>query len=246
MKKILFISVILTFTISIYSQKLDITSHTLKDSSFSKKYEITANYPQIDFGPEALMGVRGIASDVNTEVMKVMNGIMLPFRELSTGDTLPCPQPINILEINYTIIYKDNGYLSFLFETYSSPRCAAHPMTFRTSFNYSYTNKGLLTVDSLFAPGSGWLQKISSICIEELRLRAKRDQLETDDMITSGASPLASNFNTFTINDYTLDIIFNLYQVGPYVWGFQTVSIPWDKLTTMIDPSGPLGFLIKK
>ncbi|MEO8512297.1 MAG: RsiV family protein [Ignavibacteria bacterium] len=246
MKSITAFVIVFLITFSAYSQKLNITSHTIKDSSSAKKYEITAYYPQIDFGPDALMGVRGMAMDINIEIDSLVAHIINPFKEQSSGEEIPCPQPLNNMEVNYTTLYKNNGYLSFLFETYSSPRCAAHPMTFRTTFNYSYTGKGLLTVDSLFTPGSGWLEYISKYCINELKSRAKKDQLDNiDDMILSGASAKPENFNTFTVNDYTLDIHFNLYQVGPYVWGFQAVSIPWKDLLKMIDPQGPVGFLIK-
>ncbi len=244
--KALITSILILLTISVYSQKLNITSHTIKDTSSVKKYEITANYPQIDFGPDALMGVRGIASDINIEIDSLIARIIDPFKNESTADNPQCPQDLNILEMNYTTAYKNNSYLSFMFETYISPRCAAHPMTYRNSFNYSYTNKGLLTIDSLFTPGSEWLNYISKYCINELKTRAKKDGLENnDESINSGASAKAENFSTFTVNDHTLDIYFNLYQVGPYVWGFQTVSIPWKNLKKMLDPAGPLGFMMK-
>lgn len=231
MKKFLALFILLLFSYSLNSQSLNITSHTHNDSSSSKKYQITANYPLIDFGPDALMGVRGIASDINSEIMRIINGQFTPFKQQAADDTFSCPERQSTLEINYTTIYKSNGYLCFMFETFSDPRCAAHPMTFRTSFNYSFTTKGLLAIDSLFSPGSCWLEYISEYCIKELRSRAKRDQLDNiEDMITGGASAKSDNFYCFSVNDNTLEIIFNLYRVGPYVWGFQTVSIPWKNL----------------
>lgn len=213
----------------------------------NNKYNLTANYPLIDFGPEALMGVRGIAEDINGLISKMIQGQFTPFKQQAIEDTInSCPQNESTLEINYTTIYKDNGYLSFLFETFSNPRCAAHPMTYQTSFNYSYTGKGLLTISDLFTPGSGWLEYISAYCVKELNAKAKKDGLENNEAnILEGAGPKEDNFYTFTVNDHSLDIIFNLYRVGPYVWGFQTVSIPWKDLVKMLDPKGPLGFLVK-
>jgi hypothetical protein len=244
--KAILTAVLMILSVSAFSQKLNITTHTIKDSSSVKKYTISAEYPQIDFGPEALMGMRGVAEDINSDIIRVINGIMIPFKEQSAQDSFSCPQELNFLESNYTTAYKSNSYLSFMFETYISPRCAAHPMTYRTSFNYSYSNKGLLTIDSLFAPGSDWLNYISKYCIKELKARSKKDGLENnDESVISGASAKPENFNTFTITDHTLDICFNLYQVGPYVWGFQTVSIPWKDLKKMLDPEGPLGFMTK-
>lgn len=247
MKKYISSLFIFLITISVSTQELRLKPYSMGEASTDHHYHISVNYPVADFGPDALMGVRGIAEDINSAIMKILTGIMNPFKDQSIADSLStCPQPDNTMEINYKPAYKKNGYISIMFETFSDPRCAAHPMTFRTSFNYSYTAKGLLTIDSLFTPGSDWLEYISEHCIKELKSQAKKDQLDNiDDMITSGASAKPENFNTFTINDKSLEIDFNLYQVGPYVWGFRTVSIPWKALMKMIDPNGPVAFLLK-
>jgi hypothetical protein len=246
MKKFCFPVLIILIAVSVNSQTLNIKPYSMGEADKDHKYSLSANYPVIDFGPDALMGVRGIASDINSEILRIINGEFTPFKQQAVNDTFSCPERESTLEINYTTIYKNNGYLCFMFETFSDPRCAAHPMTFRTSFNYSYTTKGLLSIDSLFSPGTGWLEYISDYCIKELRSRAKRDQLDNiDDMITGGASAKSDNFSIFTVNEQTLDIVFNPYRVGPYVWGIQTVNIPWKGLIKMLDPKGPLGFMMK-
>jgi len=240
---VLFLTMIVFASVS---QTLNIKPYSMGEADKNGKYTLSADYPLIDFGPDALMGVRGIAEDINGQIMKIINGQFAPFREQALEDTMNCPQVESTLEIKYTTAYKKNGYLSFLFETFSNPKCAAHPMTFQTSFNYSYTGKGLLTIGDLFAADSGWLEYISDYCINELNARAKRDGLENNENdIKEGAGPKADNFYTFTVNDQTLNIIFNLYRVGPYVWGFQTVNIPWNGLHKMIDPAGPVGFMVK-
>ena len=228
------------------SQTLNIKPYSMGEADKNNKYSLSANYPKIDFGPDALMGVRGIAEDINGSIMKIIDGQFTPFKQQALEDTMTCSGRESTLEINYSTIYKDNGYLCFMFETFSDPRCAAHPMTYRTSFNYSYTGKGLLAISDLFTPGSGWLEYISGYCIKELNIKAKKDGLENNESnILDGAGPKEDNFYTFTVNDHSLDIVFNLYRVGPYVWGFQTVSIPWKDLTKMLDPSGPVGFMVK-
>jgi len=229
------------------SQTLNIEPYSIGEADKNHKYSLSANYPLIDFGPDALMGVRGIAEDINGSIMKLIMGQFTPFKQQAIEDTImTCPERESTLEINYSTLYKDNGYLCFMFETFSDPRCAAHPMTFRTSFNYSYTGKGLLTISDLFTPGSGWLEYVSDYCIKELNAKAKKDGLENNESnILEGAGSKEDNFYTFTVNEHSLDIVFNLYRVGPYVWGFQTVSIPWKGLTKMLDPAGPLGFMVK-
>ncbi|MCC6865558.1 MAG: DUF3298 domain-containing protein [Ignavibacteria bacterium] len=242
------IIIFLFFTVyAIYSQQLNISSHSLKDTSSANRYEITAYYPQMNFGQDALMGMHGIEQDINTEILKIINGQVIPFKLQSEEDKLDCPQELNTLEINYSIPYKKNGYICVLFESFSSPRCAAHPMTFQTSFNYSYKSKGLLTIDSLFKSDSHWLKYISDYCTQELIKRAQNDSLiDYKENIMQGAGPKSENFRTFTIDDKFLTIIFNLYQVGPYVWGFQRVEVPWNNINKMLDPVGPADFLIKK
>ncbi len=229
------------------AQTLNIKPYTTGESNTNHKYSLTAHYPLIDFGPDALMGVRGIADDINALISKMIQGQFTPFKDQAIEDTSSgCPQTESTLEINYTTVYKENGYLCFVFETFSNPRCAAHQMTYRTSFNYSYTGKGLLAIGDLFTPDSGWLEYISAYCVKELNAKAKKDGLENNEAnILEGAGPKEDNFYTFTVNDHSLDIIFNLYRVGPYVWGFQTVSIPWKDLVKMLDPKGPLGFMVK-
>ena len=216
------------------------------EADTSHTYSLSANYPKIDFGPDALMGVRGIADDINSQILKLINGQFAQFKQQAIEDTFSCPTRESTLEINYTTVYKDNGYLCFMFETFSDPKCAAHPMTYRTSFNYSYTGKGLLAIGDLFTPGSGWLEYISDYCIKDLNEKAKKDGLQNNEAnILDGAGPKENNFYTFTVNEHSLDIVFNLYRVGPYVWGFQSVSIPWKALIKMLDPKGPLGFMVK-
>lgn len=246
MKKIIAPAAFFLIVLSSVSQTLNIKPYSMGEADTSHTYSLSANYPKIDFGPDALMGVRGIADDINSQILKLINGQFTPFKQQAIEDTFSCPSRESTLEINYTTIYKDNGYLCFMFETFSDPKCAAHPMTYRTSFNYSYTGKGLLAIGDLFTPGTGWLEYISDYCIKDLNEKAKKDGLQNNEAnILEGAGPKEDNFYTFTVNEHSLDIVFNLYRVGPYVWGFQTVSIPWKGLLKKLDPKGPLGFMVK-
>lgn len=132
MKILLLIQFLLLFAASTNSQELKIKPYSMGEADKNGKYTLSADYPKIDFGPDALMGVRGIAEDINGQIMKIINGQFTPFREQALQDTMSCPQVESTLEIKYTTAYKKNGYLSFLFETFSNPRCAAHPMTYQT------------------------------------------------------------------------------------------------------------------
>lgn len=229
-----------------FSQQLNVTSHGYAESSLAERYSITASYPQIDFGPDALMGTRGVAMDINTEIDTLLIRQVNAFRKTIGDISAPCAANTSTFDMSYKTIYSDNGYISFLFDSFANPDCAAHPMTYNISFNYSYLSKGLLTIDSLFLHDSDYLKYISDNCVKELKQKAKKNgYTNTSDMIESGASAKSENFRTFNINNESLIIIFNLYQVAPYVMGIQSVTIPLNGMKKMIDTAGPLAFLFK-
>ncbi len=234
------------FPILSFSQTANITSHDYKETSSSKRYSITMQYPQVDFGPDALMGVRGIASDINHCVDTLTQNQINDFRNiLKDLPKEPCGQGSSGLEISYKTIFSNSKLFSFLFDVYSGPDCSNHPYTYSVSMNYSTLSTGAFSISDIFLPGTDWLKYISDHCIKVLKKRALDDGLQnTDEMITSGAGTDAYNFRVFNIDDKALTITFNPYWVGPYVWGAQSVTIPLSELKGMIDPQGPAGGIL--
>lgn len=113
---------------------------------------------------------------------------------------------------------------------------AAHPGHQTFSFNYDLEKGREITFDQLFLPNANVLPTISDYCKAEL---GKRDI--GFDGFTTGADPIAENYTVWNISADGLVILFNEYQVAPYVAGPQTVVIPRGVLGTAIDPSGPLA-----
>ena len=101
-------------------------------------------------------------------------------------------------------------------------------------------------MSDLFLSNSDYLNYISSYCIADLRSYAQKEGYNNiDDMIIQGASPDIKNFDAWNITIDSLVITFNPYQVAPYVFGIQTVSIPLNNMLNMIDPNGPLAFMFR-
>ncbi|MEO8665819.1 MAG: hypothetical protein ABI462_10005, partial [Ignavibacteria bacterium] len=61
------------------SQTMSVTYKATKDSNASMNYIVSAVYPEVDFGPDALMGVRGIAQDINNSIDTTVTGIIKNF-----------------------------------------------------------------------------------------------------------------------------------------------------------------------
>jgi hypothetical protein len=245
--KLLYTILFTAFSFSVYSQTANVTSHDFLDTSDSKKYIIAVKYPQVNFGSDALMGVRGIAQDINNSVDTLKDNLINDFRnELKNiPPDAPCAKETSGLNVEYTTVYNNNELFSFSFEIFSSPVCSNHPYKYITTLNYSTTSVGAFKLGDIFLKDKPYVKFISEYCITELKKRAAEEKVNASENIDEGAAPVEDNFRIFTVNNKELTIIFNPYKVGPWIWGVQTVSIPLGEIKNMFDPNGPLSSVIK-
>lgn len=248
MKKfIISVQIILVYASLTLSQTANITTHDYKEVSNSKRYSITMQYPQVDFGPDALMGLRGIAQDINHCIDTLTQNQKNDFRELLKSlPPEPCAQEFSGLHITYNTQFNNSALFSFLFEVFSGPDCANHPYTYKVSLNYSTANIGAFGISDIFDKNSNYLQFLSEYCFKELKIKAAANDFpDIDYLIKDGTTPDANNFRIFNFDDKGVTITFNPYSVGPWNWGIQSVSIPYMELKSYIDPNGPLGEMTK-
>lgn len=248
MKKILLqICFLAAITTGAFAQTMNIAYKTIADKNPDLNLTYNATYPQVDFGPDALMGVRGIAQDINNILDTMVSGMISRF----SGEVSQMPDKTvtgngSTLGITSDASVVNGTLLTSQLTEFTSIAGAAHPMTIIHSFNYSTTFGGPLNISDLFLSNSDYLNYISGVCIKQLTDYAQKEgYTNINDMITSGASPDLKNFNTWNIKDDNLVITFNPYQVAPYVFGTQTVSIPLSEMTSMINPKGPLEFMFR-
>ncbi len=248
MKIVIAIVITVIAAIPAYSQNMNITYKEIKKEDKSQSSEISASFPQVDFGPDALMGVRGIASDINADVERTVNGMISDFE---TGVNELEHKSINgngsQLDISSEASVTGGSLFSARLTKFSYYAGAAHPMTTVTTFNYSTIAYGVIdSIGKLFRKDSGYLNFISNYCMTKLREHAVKEGYDNiDDMIVDGASAKEENYKNWYVDSDSLVIIFNPYQAGPYVMGIQTVSIALSEMTAMIDPKGPLEFMYR-
>lgn len=234
-----------------FSQTLQIDADSLIEKSSLNKfdYQIYMRFPKFSFGPDALMGIRGIASDMNL----LIDSINKEHKRIFTDDlrTMEYNDAFKgmgtDLTTDYHVVYHMNSFVSISFLHYEMIVGMAHPMHFSYSFNYDYVNKGLISsLDDLFKQGSGYMKFISNYCKQELKRQAKDNGYTLDkDYLNQGTTYTKDNYKVFTVDDNGVNIIFITNQVGPYALGEQTVKIPKDKLTKYIANNSPLNMWYK-
>jgi hypothetical protein len=248
MKKIIFIIIVFIAVhlcaVSVFAQLPNVTDKKLKEKNKRERYQITAVYPQVDFGPDALMGMRGVAGDINLAIDTVVMQQVNDFKKWAREMKSPGTQGKSTFEMTYETV-QASSLFSFKLNVYSNPDGAAHPYVYTASVNYCPASVGLLNISSLFLPDSPYLKYLSDYSVKLLKAHAKDVGVTNiDDMITHGAGPDAENFKVFNVSKDSLLLMFNPGQAGPSVMGIQTVSIPLSGMKDIIDPKGPLEGLL--
>lgn len=241
---ILFFLFIASFS---FGQSLHVDSAFTKEEGVINKYKysIDLKYPSFNFGPEALMGMRGVAGDMNTYIDTLEKSWVRDFKDnlnYFTYDTA-FNDMTSQLVTDYNTSYSLNSFVSIELSCYEFIAGTAHPNHFTTTFNYAFTDKGVLNFADLFTPDSGYLQFVSEYCRKSLIEQQRQAGAEqVSDMIEEGTKPVAENYKNFIVNDKGITIIFNPYQAGPYATGEQRVTIPKNDISSYINTGGPLSF----
>lgn len=229
------------------AQTMNITYTTITRNDPKLNYTVNATYPQVNFGPDALMGVRGNAEDINNSIDTMVNKIITDF----ANDVAQMPmKTVNGIGSSLGITSQASVVNSWLLTgqltEFNNIAGMAHPMTTIHSFNYTSDGTGPILLSALFKPDSDYLNYISTVSIQQLSAYAEKEGYNNiNDMIIKGAAADAKNFTQWNIKDDNLVLTFNPYQVAPYVFGIQTVSIPLSDLLNILDPKGPLSFMFR-
>ncbi|RMF60527.1 MAG: DUF3298 domain-containing protein [Calditrichaeota bacterium] len=110
-------------------------------------------------------------------------------------------------------------------------------LRFRT-LNYTSIERNFreLTLNELFLPNSNYVDILSRLCVNDLKIQGA--SLITSQQVKTFSE---SDFSEFTINPAGLTIYFAPYEVGAYAEGPYQVFIPFNLLKDVIDWNGPLG-----
>jgi hypothetical protein len=224
-----------------FTGDVELTSKQIKERSKDMNYEIAANYPQLSGGNNPHFEKFNQAA--RALVSKKVAGFK---KDLQNDEGLePLPDSMGSdLSVGYTVVLAQDDLVSIKFEVGSYYQGAAHPNSYSDVLNYDLKNGKQLKLADLFKPGAKFVEAIAIYSIGDLKKQAK-DKSLLDDMIESGAAPVAKNYLSWNITKKGIGINFDPYQVGPYAAGPQYVIVPYTTLKDLINPESPIAQFAK-
>lgn len=211
-----------------------VVTQTIKQESKEPLYTIDVQYPQVeDVAP---------AEDINTKLKAMVEYITNEFKKTVTEGS-PIVIDGEALPSGLTVRYQTDQIspevvsVELLVSDYQSG--AAHPNNYTKVFNYDIAQKKEIQLSDLFTNESNYLETLSNIAREDVAAQLQKDGMTGDEqMITDGTQPMAENFQLFTIKPNSLILIFDPYQVAPYVAGTRKVTVPAEQRMQQLSDTG--------
>ena len=222
---ILILSVVIT-----YSQDYKTSHKSFSYATAKPKMEFSFTYPQI----------KGFNSNVtamnmfNKHIENIVQASSDTFKVwMQDWDTTTSNHEMgSYYEAGDSVYFASNGLISVQFYEGYYFSGAAHPNNASFSLNYDLVNYKELTLNDLLK--AGWVNKISEICVKDLREQKNVAPETLDDWIQQGAGPDDKNFKVFNITKTGLLITFITYQVDSYAAGPSEVFIDYPRIKDLI------------
>lgn len=197
-------------------QELSLETEKLSISEKTEYLNITANYPKVK------------SESISKYFENYVKDQIVSFKEdTSWAGDFESPAELS-LDIDYKNI-KSTLVQNYIFSSYSYTG-GAHGMQVRRTFSFNREGK-LLNLADLFIDKEKGLVEFSKLVQKELLKRENADA----DWIADGAGPKEENYQSFTITDEGLTVLFDQYQVAPYSDGQIDITIPLESLKSFVN-----------
>lgn len=192
-------------------------------------YKISVKYPVFsDLKNE------GVDASVNNLIQKEMERQVGEFKKQVSEMALRDFEYASTFDSGYEIVNQNRDMLSLNFSSYSYISGSAHGLGVISSLNYNLKENKPMALADLFRKDSSYLSFLS----EKSRtiLKDKMQEYYTEEFVISGTEPVAENYAVYNFGKDKLTLIFNVYQVAPYVAGPQSVDIPYEEMADIVNP----------
>lgn len=187
---------------------------------------------------------RSSVNAFNEEVTKVITEEINYFKQ-RVGEAQDYQQTLdkskvkNRLTIDYNsavMNLEDQPIISIRFVMQAYVTGMAHPYRRYRTVNFDLDAGAPIELSQLFDPSSNYLETLANVANANLSKK-----IRVDAMLAGGAAPTPDNYRNWNINPNGLRITFDEATVAPYVYGSQSVLIPYSELKSLINPESALG-----
>ena len=213
------------------SQQVSLTFISFREEGQLPRYTISAQTPVLagSQDPRAQTFNEAVSDLIQHEIKYFRKNVLaqMPAQPVSSGSSF---------DVQFVVLFQGGGIWSLKFGFSGYADGAAYPYHYSLTYNYDLEQGKQISLAELFPTDSDYLSALSSYCIAEL---SKRD-IGFYGGFQQGAEPTTDNYRNWNITANGLLVTFDEYQVAPYAAGPQTITVPYSKLSTLINPNGPL------
>ncbi len=171
----------------------------------------------------------------HAHINKMIKAYILTLNQTQKARILACKNSQSKLKpslyAEYEITYQTPRALSVVFHLSRFQTNAAHPNNTVHTLNF-IDDKQVQLADLMTSP-SQTLRIIAPYCQQKLLKNDDFDQA----WVKKGTASLPKNYTNWTFDDNGLAILFDTYQVAAYVFGPQTVVVPYTTLNPYLKNS---------
>lgn len=207
----------------------EFSRQTLETHEPERKLDITVNYPSISI-PGALMGVRAMARDFNTQMSawaeQQREQYLKDLAEMPGGTNLPGG---NALDVDYEVLRNTGRFIGLKFTIYQNMAGSAHPWTQVRTVNWDLGG-GQLALAQVFKPNADFMPVLTRSLQHQLEAAARKDGWT----VFTEALAEPKNLENFLIMEQGLRFWFDQASVAPGAAGIVEATVPWAAIQGML------------
>ncbi|WP_201219709.1 DUF3298 domain-containing protein [Halochromatium roseum] len=198
------------------------------------KIEIAAQFVQLsDAEGESTAAITAANRLIEQQVLSQVDAFRDEYQSFLAGNDGEHLGPPWGLSITGELRYQGPVFWTLELETYHFTG-GAHGGTENQALVLSRQSGEPIPVSALFKPDSDWQQRLSEASYQALIQR--ESFVPDDEWLVSGTAPEPDNYQVLLPIAEGLEVVFGLYQIGPYAIGITRLLLPYSSLSAVLNP----------
>jgi len=214
-----------------FANGLRLVPKTITLENERRRYKINVTFPQVEGSKDPAF------STLNRHIRSLAAKQYASLLIRPTRDDLRLyekwPDVYNSVDLDYYVVSATDIFLSLYVDVYYYGIGAAHSVQQSFTINFDMTTKALLSLESLFRPGTRPLQFISKYCMVEL---SPDHPSMNDPGFRAEVAPVRKNFASWNIVPQGIRINFDACKIDGCAAGTTAVVISFAELKPLLRP----------